>query len=209
LTKTLTLAAGIAVVALLAFVAIASAHAEGTATVTRTADGLQVEMDITGLDDNTSHANHIHGGTCDSPEGVVATLDVLTADDSGDATATTAVTETDAGEALTFEDVADGGHVIVIHQGTDLDDPEQHERIGCGAIPAANGADSVTVEIEAVEGEHDEGDEHAEGMPHSGTGGYLGQDPGGASTWLISAAALAAFGITGLAVGTIARRARG
>lgn len=160
----------------------------GSATLTETADGYtEVSMEGAGLTDGETHANHIHDGTgCGDGEygGVAASLTALEPSGGDTASATTTVTALDAGDAITFAEIADGNHVLVIHEadGTPA---------ACGAIPAADG-DGDTVS-----------------PPTTGTGGYLGADGGGAGLWLLAAGLLAAIGVTGVGSVLAARRVRG
>ena len=162
----------------------------GTATLTRTAsDYTDVLMVGSGLDpDGETHINHIHEGTgCGQGEyaGVVISLTPL-ADTDGDGMmlATTMVTETDAGDAISFEEIADGNHVLIIHE---LDGTPA----ACGSIPSAAAAEDGAVKAPAV-----------------GSGGFLNQDGSGIGLAVLLAGALAVFGLSSLGVLFAVRRVR-
>jgi len=159
----------------------------GSATLTETADGYtEVSMSGAGLTDGETHVNHIHDGTgCGDGEygGVAASLTPLEPSGGDTATATTTVSALDTGDAITFAEVADGNHVLVIHEadGTPA---------ACGAIPAlAADGDGVT-------------------PPTTGTGGYLGAGGGGIGLALVMASVLAALGVTGVGSALALRRVR-
>ena len=108
----------------------------GTATLTPSADGSQTDVVMigSGLDPGGgTHINHIHDGAgCGQGEyaGVVVTLTPL-ADTDGDGMmlGVTMVTQTDGGDPISFAEIADGNHVLIIHE---LDGAPA----ACGVIPA-------------------------------------------------------------------------
>ena len=108
----------------------------GSATLTPSADGSQTDVVMigSGLDPGGgTHINHIHDGSgCGQGEyaGVVVTLTPL-ADTDGDGMmlAATMVTQTDGGDPFSFAEIADGNHVLIIHE---LDGTPA----ACGVIPA-------------------------------------------------------------------------
>lgn len=194
--------AGAAVaVATIVLVATASAHVEGTATITSNDDGsTTVVIHVSGFDPNTEHVNHIHvGPSCESPGEHMVTLNPLIASSDGDATATTEVTTDDSGADVTFDSITNGSRVIVIHRGPNTDTDENKEHLACGAIPASNGATEVVVEIDPVE----EGMDHAHEMPATGTGGPTS---GGSGLAFYLASALAIAGLTAVTSGLVLRR---
>ena len=170
----------------------------GTATLNLTDAGYtEVIMVGRGLDpDGAPHLNHIHDGTgCGTGEygGVVITLPPLADTDSvsdGVMVGVNVVTETDAGNRIAFEGIADGAHVVIIH---DVDGTPA----ACGAIPA------LVVE----ETEDEEAITIAEQAPVVGLGGFLDRDSGTGLTMLL-VAVLAALGAAGLGAAFTFRRAQ-
>lgn len=162
----------------------------GSATVEDVDGTAEVTVDVSGLDPESSHVNHIHEGTgCGSGEyaGIVMELTNVDADDAGGGSATTS---TD----LAFSDVANGQHVIVIHAGATLE--EDPTPIACGPIPAT-----------AAEEPADDGDT-ADKAPVTGTGGFLNQSDGGFGLLGLMAIGLAVLGLGGLTTGYAVRRIR-
>ncbi len=167
----------------------------GTATLNRTDAGYtEVIMVGTGLDpDGAPHINHIHDGTgCGNGEygGVVITLPPLADTDAvsdGIMVGVNIVTETDAGDPISFEEIADGTHVVILHtvDGTPA---------ACGAV-AALAADAM----------EDEMSTSPEAAPATGSGGFLGQG-GGAGLTMLLASILATLGIGGVGVAFAVRR---
>jgi Cu/Zn superoxide dismutase len=139
----------------------------GTATITKTADGYsEVVVQVSGLEPNTEHMNHIHvGPSCDSPGEHLISLENLVADGKGNATATTQARQDDAGQPVLFDSVTNGSRVLVIHRGPNSDTEENKEHLACGTIPASNSAYEVQATIEAHmdNGTHDM-------LPSTGTG---------------------------------------
>ena len=168
----------------------------GTATLTRTAsDYTDVVMIGSGLDpDGGTHINHIHDGTgCGQDEygSVVATLAPL-ADNDGDGVmlGPTTVTATDAGDPISFDEITDGNHVLIIHalDGTPA---------ACGLIPVAS-----------IAGPAPDKDGAAEKAPAVGSGGFLNQGESAIGFAVLLAGALAVFGLSGLGAAFAVRRIR-
>ncbi len=167
----------------------------GTATLNRTDDGYtEVIMVGTGLDlDGAPHINHIHDGTgCGNGEygGVVITLPPLADTDpvsDGIMVGVNVVTETDAGDPISFEEIADGTHVVILHavDGTPA---------ACGAV-AALAADAM----------EDEMSTSPEAAPATGSGGFLDQG-GGAGLTMLLASILATLGIGAVGAAFAVRR---
>ncbi len=167
----------------------------GTATLNRTDAGYtEVIMVGNGLDpDGAPHINHIHDGTgCGNGEygGVVITLPPLADTDpvsDGIMVGVNVVTETDAGDPISFEEIADGAHVVILHavDGTPA---------ACGAVPALAGDDMEADEMSADDMGADEMSMSPEAAPATGSGGFLDRDSGASVTMLL-AAALAMFGV--------------
>jgi hypothetical protein len=63
----------------------------GTATVTSSPTSFTIRLQVAGLQPATTHPTDIHVGTCRSNGSVVYPLEVLTADHTGDAVATTVI----------------------------------------------------------------------------------------------------------------------
>lgn len=170
----------------------------GTATLNRTDAGYtEVIMVGNGLDpDGAPHINHIHDGTgCGDGEygAPVVTLPPLADTDSvsdGIMVGVNIVTETDAGEPISFEEIADGNHVVILHavDGTPA---------ACGAI-AALVAEEMDQEEEAAAS--------PEKAPVVGSGGYLDRNDGTGLTTLL-AAILAALGVGAVGIAFAVRRA--
>ena len=153
----------------------------GSATLTPSADGSQTEvaMNGSGLTADTTHINHIHEGSgCGEGEyaGVVVTLAVLEADANGDATASTTVTA----EMLPFEEIADGAHVLIIH---DADGAPA----ACGLIPLVVAQEEPTATSPAPT------------PPSTGVGAFDSSGGGTGLIWLIVALAVAGLAVAGYA----------
>ena len=160
----------------------------GSATLTSSADGSQTEvaMNGAGLAADTTHVNHIHDGSgCGEGEyaGVVVTLSVLEADANGDATASTTVTA----DMLPFEEIADGAHVLIIHDAGGAP-------AACGVIPLVVAQEEPTATSPAPAG-----------APSTGVAG--GDSSGGTGLiWLV--VALAAAGVAFASYAAVRLRAR-
>lgn len=177
----------------------------GTATLIRTDDGYtDVVLVGRGLDpDGEPHMNHIHDGTgCGAGEygAVVASLPDLADTDpvsDGVMVGRNIVSETDAGDPISFEEIADGNHVLILHS---LDGTPA----ACGTIAAlaAEEADEADTDADA------DADASAEkAAPVVGSGGVLDQD-GGAGLAMLLAATLATLGMGGVSAAFAVRRAR-
>lgn len=169
----------------------------GTATLNRTDAGYtEIIIVGTGLDpDGAPHINHIHDGTgCGTGEygAPVVTLPPLADTDSvrdGIMVGINIVTETDAGDPISFEEIADGSHVVILHavDGTPA---------ACGKI-AALGAEVM---------EDEESVASPEQAPVVGSGGFLDRNGGTGSTILL-ASILGIFGIIAMGAAFVVRRA--
>lgn len=178
----------------------------GTATLIRTDDGnTDVVLVGRGLDpDGEPHMNHIHDGTgCGDGEygAVVISLPDLADTDAvsdGVMVSRNIVSETDAGDPISFEEIADGNHVLILH---DLDGTPA----ACGMIAplAAEEADEA-----ASDGDADaEAETSTEKAPVVGSGGALDRN-GGAGQAMLLAATLAALGMGGVGAAFAVRRTR-
>ena len=108
----------------------------GSATLTPSADGSQTDVVMigSGLDPGGgTHINHIHDGSgCGQGEyaGVVVSLTPLADTDAdGMMLGVTMVTQTDGGDPISFAEIADGNHVLIIHELNGAP-------AACGVIPA-------------------------------------------------------------------------
>ena len=207
------LAFAVAVLTVFAMVAISSAQESievtldslegsdihGTATLNRTDAGYtEVIMVGNGLDpDGAPHINHIHDGTgCGEGEygAPVVTLPPLADTDpvsDGIMVGINIVTETDAGDPISFEEIADGNHVVILH---DVDGAPA----ACGAVPA------LAAEEEEMEAE--DASTSPEQAPVVGSGGYLDGN-GGAGLTMLLASVLATLGIVAMGAAFAVRRA--
>ena len=169
----------------------------GTATLNRTDAGYtEVIMVGNGLDpDGAPHINHIHDGTgCGDGEygAPVVTLPPLADTDpvsDGIMVGVNIVTETDAGDPILFEEIADGNHVVILHA-------VDGAPAACGTIPAL-AAEEMDQEVETTGS--------PEQAPVVGSGGFLDQG-NGASVIMLLVAALATLGVTGVGVAFAVRR---
>ena len=88
-----------------------------------------VTIKLTGLVPLSSHASHVHIGSCTSPGGVAYALLQVIADSQGQATATTRVAE-DYSLPRT-------GWYVNVHLGPNLDESEYAPSVSCGDLPVA------------------------------------------------------------------------
>jgi len=154
----------------------------------------EVMVDMGGLTPDASHINHIHDGTgCGDGDygAVVVTLTELEADANGSATANTTVTALDAGDPISFDEIADGSHVLIVHDAAGA--PAACEAIPAAELPADPTAAAPTATVSAL------GQTGAE-LPNDGDGSL------GVLTVLI--AALAALGLASLGLAYAAQRNR-
>ncbi|MEW5927238.1 MAG: hypothetical protein AB1941_07130 [Gemmatimonadota bacterium] len=105
--------------------ALGGSGVSGEATLTEAAGQTQVAVRLAGFQPNSSHAGHVHQGTCDAPGAPVAPLQDVVADASGAGQATSTV-------AIPTSVAMNGQHIIAYHQasGENMGPP-----IVCGAIP--------------------------------------------------------------------------
>lgn len=168
----------------------------GDATLTPNTDGSQtdVQMNASGLDVKTDHINHIHDGTgCGDGEyaGVVVTLTALGGGLQGDASELSMVTQTDGGDPLSFAEIADGNHVLIIHDAAGTP-------AACGVIPqivpepTPTGTPAPTATVSA--------------LAQTGIEGLNNSDGGNLGLVALVVGLAAAFGLTFFALGITARR---
>lgn len=88
-----------------------------------------VTIQLTGLVPLSSHASHVHIGSCASPGGIAYALLQVIADSQGQATATTRVTE-DYSLPRT-------GWYVNVHLGPNVNESEYAPSVSCGDLPVA------------------------------------------------------------------------
>jgi hypothetical protein len=88
-----------------------------------------VTIKLSGLAPLSSHASHVHIGSCASPGGIAYALLQVVADSHGQATATTRVAE-DYSLPRT-------GWYVNVHLGPNLDESEYAPSVSCGDLPVA------------------------------------------------------------------------
>jgi hypothetical protein len=123
----------------------------GTAVLTQSGNGVEVNVKLSGFDPSTKHDGHIHVGSCAAQGGVVVPLDSITADASGAGSADT--TES----TLTFAQVTDGKHYVQYHISSNppgnpvscADIPAQAATQGQGGAPGAPAAGLGSVSQES------------------------------------------------------------
>jgi hypothetical protein len=88
-----------------------------------------VTIRLSGLAPLSSHASHVHIGSCANPGGIAYALLQVIADKHGDVTATTRVAE-DYSLPRT-------GWYVNVHLGPNLDESEYAPSVSCGDLPVA------------------------------------------------------------------------
>jgi len=104
----------------------------GTATLTAAGAATTVVLEIQGLAPGSSARATMHAGTCAMPSASFAAMPDLTADETGNATATGSVLFRGA-EDVALVTMADGEHIIVI---------QSEQVVACGVIPRLGAAAS-------------------------------------------------------------------
>src|SRR5438128_2145489 len=97
--------------------AVAGSGVTGTAVITKGSGSFTVKLTLNGMKANSQHANHIHKGSCSKPGPIDKSLQTISADASGNGTATSTV----PGD---FAMPAEGWYVNV-HTGPDITQPGQ------------------------------------------------------------------------------------
>ncbi len=114
------------------FFSSADQTASGTANLSITAGSLEVMIDVSGLEPSSSHAVHIHKGSCASQGAVVHALPPLTADATGHATLSATVTGVSA--------IPEGVWYLNIHRVTTIATGQtDFDPILCGDIGGSSG----------------------------------------------------------------------
>lgn len=102
----------------------------------RDAKTLTVTVQVSGLVAGSSHPNHIHLGSCEHQGKVAYGLTTLTADDLGNATATTTLKN--------VTDIAYNNWYVNVHFGPALEPQAQFSPVACGNVVA--GSEPSTLE---------------------------------------------------------------
>jgi CHRD domain len=104
----------------------ASESTHGSARLTLSKSTLTVTLTVSGMQPQSSHAAHIHAGSCQSQGAVVYPLNTIKADASGNATVTTAIQN--------VKTIPASGWYINIHNSTDLSTQTGFDPIACGNV---------------------------------------------------------------------------
>lgn len=104
----------------------ASEVASGTAHLTLSGSTLTVKLTLTGLQPGTSHAAHIHAGSCESQGAVVHPLNNVVADSSGNYNGTTTIKNVSS--------LPGSGWYVNVHYSTDLSTQTGFNPIACGNV---------------------------------------------------------------------------
>lgn len=104
----------------------ASEVASGTAHLTLSGSTLTVKLTLTGLQPGTSHAAHIHAGSCESQGAVVHSLNNVVADSSGNYNGTTTIKNVSS--------LPGSGWYVNVHYSTDLSTQTGFNPIACGNV---------------------------------------------------------------------------
>lgn len=104
----------------------ASEVASGTAHLTLSGSTLTVKLTLTGLQPGTSHAAHIHAGSCESQGAVVHPLNNVVADSSGNYNGTTTIKNVSS--------IPSSGWYVNIHYSTNLSTQTGFNPIACGNV---------------------------------------------------------------------------
>ncbi|HEY8635236.1 MAG TPA: hypothetical protein VIO34_09785 [Candidatus Dormibacteraeota bacterium] len=101
----------------------------GAGQVYKGSGNFTVSIQLKGLKPNSSHVSHVHIGSCAKPGDVAYALLQVVADSSGNATATTTVTE--------YYTMPATGWYVNVHAGPDFSKPEYAPSVSCGDLPPA------------------------------------------------------------------------
>jgi CHRD domain len=101
----------------------------GTGQVYKSAGSFTVSIQIHGLQPISSHVSHVHIGSCAKQGNVAYALLQVIADSSGNATATTTVSE--------YYSMPATGWYVNVHAGPDFTEAAYAPSISCGDLPAA------------------------------------------------------------------------
>lgn len=106
-----------------------ASRVSGTGHVQTELGSFTVTIKLTGLEPLSSHASHVHIGSCANQGGIAYALLQVIADSHGDVTATTRVAE-DYSLPRT-------GWYVNVHLGPNVDQPEDLPSVSCGDLPPA------------------------------------------------------------------------
>lgn len=98
----------------------------GTAQLSLTGTTLTVKITLSGLEPNSSHAAHIHTGSCESQGAVMYPLNNITADASGNASSTTVINNVSS--------IPASGWYVNVHHSTALTTQTGFDPIACGNV---------------------------------------------------------------------------
>lgn len=100
--------------------------ANGTAKLSVSGTTLTVTTTLSGLAPNSSHAEHIHSGSCVMQGNIVHPLNTIKADSKGNATTTTTIKNVTS--------IPASGWYVNIHNGTDMSNQTSFDPIACGDV---------------------------------------------------------------------------
>jgi CHRD domain len=103
-----------------------SESASGTAKLSLSGGTLTVDLMLTGLQPGTSHAAHIHTGSCESQGAVVYPLNNVVANSSGNYTGTTTIKNVSS--------IPGSGWYVNVHYSTNLSTQTGFNPIACGNV---------------------------------------------------------------------------
>lgn len=101
-------------------------RASGTAHLTLSGKTLTVKLTLSGLQPKSSHAAHIHVGSCASQGAVVYPLQNVVADAKGNANVTTTIKNVSS--------IPSGNWFVNVHYSTDLSTQTGYDPIACGNV---------------------------------------------------------------------------
>jgi hypothetical protein len=98
----------------------------GMAQLTLSGSTLTVKLTVSGYEPNSSHAAHIHSGSCASQGAVIYPLTTLMANAQGNASSTTTIPKVTS--------IPSSGWYVNVHHGTDMSTQTGFDPVGCGDI---------------------------------------------------------------------------
>jgi hypothetical protein len=102
-------------------------------------NALNVTVQVSGLQAGSTHAEHIHAGTCANEGKILYPLNNIVADKAGNATVTSTVNNVSGGIPAT-------GWTVTVHSGSTA----QSSGLLCGNVTNPNKATSVSVALQAA-----------------------------------------------------------
>ena len=109
--------------------AMSASGVTGAGQVFKGSGKFTVSIQLTGLKPNSSHVSHVHIGSCAKQGDVAYALLQVVADSSGNATATTTVSE--------YYTMPATGWYVNVHAGPDFSEPAYAPSVSCGDLPPA------------------------------------------------------------------------